>query len=159
RDRGPRILRHGFRAVAAEDFEDMAREASPAVALARALGPVFDPLLLADPNITPGFPSAGQVLLMLIPFGAEPQPVPGLGLIRDVEAFITARCAPAVELRIAGPDWVQVNVTVTLVPSTPSGADALRAAVIDTIVKFLHPLTGGPGSEGWEFGQLPHESD
>src|SRR5262249_39074901 len=39
------------------------------------------------------------------------------------------------------------------------GLDVLQIAVLQTIERFLHPLTGGPDGEGWDFGRLPHASD
>src|SRR6185295_16777228 len=52
---GPRILRHGFYAVAAEDYEDLAREASIEVARARVVTPYFDPIAFSAP--TPALPA------------------------------------------------------------------------------------------------------
>lgn len=46
KERGPKALRHGGRAVTAQDFEDLAYEASADVARARALMPEFDPISL-----------------------------------------------------------------------------------------------------------------
>jgi Baseplate J-like protein len=46
KDRGPKRLRHRDRAVTAQDLEDLAFEASPAVARAKAITPHFDPITL-----------------------------------------------------------------------------------------------------------------
>ena len=43
KERGPKTLRHRFRAVTQQDIEDLAFEASPDVARARAITPKFDP--------------------------------------------------------------------------------------------------------------------
>ncbi len=43
-ERGPKVLRHRGRAVTAEDFEDLALEASTEVARARAIAPHFNPI-------------------------------------------------------------------------------------------------------------------
>lgn len=158
-ERGPRQLRHGGRAVTAEDFEDLARIASPAVARAKAITPRFNPILLArDPS--PGSISdAGRVEVVIVPFSPHPPPTPSLGLLQDVETYLRERSAPAGLLRVTGPDWIAVSTQVTLVPTTLEGTDALLARVRRALTDFLHPLTGGFGGTGWAFGELPRNSD
>jgi predicted phage baseplate assembly protein len=155
-ERGPRQLRHGGRAVTVEDFEDLALEASPAVARVKALTPVFDPIHLAE---VPALPTAMQVVVLIVPFSPELPPTPSPALVQDVDAYLRQRCAPAVSLRVVGPDWVQVGTQVTLVPTSLEGVEALRARVQRALTDFLHPLTGGFTGTGWELGQLPKESD
>jgi len=159
KERGPRILRHGYMAVTADDFEDLTREASTAVAKVKALTPEFDPIEQADPDSASLVPDAGEVFLLLVPRGTERRPTAGLGLLKDVETYLLARCAPAVKLKLGGPDWVDVKVDVIVAPRAPEGADELRAAVTAAIERYLHPLTGGLDGKGWSFGDVPHESD
>jgi hypothetical protein len=146
KERGPRALRHLGRAVTAQDFEDLAHEASPDVARARAIG-------AKDGN------DAGRVGLILVPRSTDPQPIPSLELINRVEDYILARCAPTVDLWIAGPDWMEVSVTAEVVPVSLQAANALEAAVVTALQRFLHPLTGGPDGRGWAFGRYPQNSD
>jgi hypothetical protein len=155
--RGPRILRHGDRAVAAQDFEDLACAASPAVARARALTPHFDPV---EQEESPGpIADAGSVVVVIVPFGTEPRPTPSLGLLLDVQAHLEARTAPGLPLRVIAPDWVVVHVTaLSVVPASVAAASGLREAIEAAIAGFLHPLTGNLGA-GWSFGQVPHKSD
>lgn len=158
KERGPRLLRHGHRAVAAEDFEDLAREASPAVARVKAIPPHFDPIELGE-NPTE-VPDAGAVLLVVVPFSSEVPPTPGLGLLRDVEEYIRARSAPAASLEVSGPDWIAISVVdLTIVPVAIEGSEALRGEVIGALERFLHPITGGFDGKGWQFGAIPRKSD
>jgi hypothetical protein len=158
KSRAPAMLRHRSRAVTAEDFEDLARDASPAVARARAITPHFDPIQLEE---TPAaVPDAGHVTMVIIPYGDEPQPSPSAGLLRDVEDYLLARAAPAVTLEVLGPTWLEVDVVnLTVEPVTLEDADALRGEIVAALERFFHPLTGGPDGGGWAFGQLPYRSD
>lgn len=46
KERGPKMLRHGGRAVTVQDIEDLTYEAAPEVARAQALAPAYDPITL-----------------------------------------------------------------------------------------------------------------
>ncbi len=169
KERGPKVLRHRDRAVTVQDFEDLAYEASPDVARAKAIPPVFDPL--KDDHWLTGQSEeklkehtkpeikAGQVRLLIVPRSSARQPVPSLALLDRVEAYIRARCAATVDLQVIGPQWQGVSVEATVVPVSLDGADAVRASVGRRLAEFLHPLTGGKEGQGWSLGRLPHKSD
>ncbi|APR88332.1 hypothetical protein A7982_13681 [Minicystis rosea] len=155
---GPTFLRNRGRAIAAQDYEDLALEASASVARVRLLSPSFDPIEEAQSPLTPT--DAGALTLLVVPFSDEMPPTPGLGLIHDLESYLSTRIAPAVSLTITGPLWVRVSVVgLTIVPVSATGADALRAAAVTAITAFLHPLTGGFDGAGWAIGHLPQASD
>ncbi|PSB45056.1 baseplate protein J [filamentous cyanobacterium Phorm 6] len=182
KERGPKFLRHRDRAVTIQDFEDLAYEASPEdVARAKAIAPTFkqksqeqkdnpfDPL---DPNLwldrkTPNLDNhnkakadnAGQIRILIVPRTTAPQPVPSLGLIDRVKAYMRERCDPSVDLQVTGPEWQAVSVTAEVVPKSLETADAVRTAVVEQLEKFLHPLTGGKKGQGWALGRLPQQSD
>lgn len=143
--RGPTALRHRDRAVALADFEDLARQASTQVARAHAL-----PAPVADP---------GTVGLVIVPRGDEPRPVPSLELLGRVRDYVEARLQPTVGLFLAGPDWLRLSVRAEVVPERPEGAADVRAAVLERLTAFLHPLTGGFDGGGWAFGRQPRRSD
>jgi len=146
RARGPRTLRHRGRAVTLADLEDLAVEASPEVAVARAFGPRYEA-------------EAGRVRVLLVPRGAEARPVPSLELLDRVRAHLAERLPAGVELELMGPEWVEVSVTAEVVPLTFEGAGEARAALAARLAAFLHPVTGGPGGAGWAFGRRPLRSD
>lgn len=145
RVRGPRTLRHRDRAVALADYEDLAFEASPELALAHAVPPAVE--------------SAGTVALVVVPRGAEARPAPSLELLAAVREHVGARVSPTVELVVQGPEWVRVTVDAEVVPARLEAASDVHAAVLARVAAFLHPLTGGSGGEGWPFGRRPHRSD
>jgi hypothetical protein len=166
RARGPRVLRHRDRAVTAEDLEDIAFAAAADVARVRTVLPSkFDPFnLWLDPrNPRPAAghtdTDAGRVGVIVVPDSAEPRPAPSLGLLRQVQGYLRDRCPATAELWVAGPEWVRVTVTATVVPVSPDVADAVRGRVDAALTRYLHPLTGGSGGDGWAFGRKPHDSD
>ncbi|MEA2563578.1 MAG: hypothetical protein QOH06_5082 [Acidobacteriota bacterium] len=146
RSRGPKMLRHRNRATAAVDYEDLAFEASSQVARAQALP--------ARSNV-----DGGRVGLIVVPASASAKPVPGLELLERVRSYIEARVSPVVDFWVVGPDWLQVDVRAEVVPQRLEAVTEVQTAVLDRLRSFLHPLTGGPEGEGWEFGRKPHRSD
>ncbi|WP_437275936.1 putative baseplate assembly protein [Sorangium sp. So ce375] len=159
---GPSVVRHGYRAVTAQDFEDLALEASPAVARARVITPDFDVIKAADNPDTAGLGALapGALVLLIATNGPDVPPAATTGLLREVDAYLRARSGPAVTLRIAGPSWIEVSVTqLDVVASSASGLEALRDRIERALVAFFHPITGNTDGGGWAFGALPHESD
>lgn len=166
RARGPRMLRHRDRAVTVDDLEDLAFESATEVARVRAVLPSrFDPFNLwldpADPR--PGAAhtdtDAGVVGMIVVPDSASPRPAPSLGLLRQVQDYLRARLPATAGLWVAGPEWLRVTVTATVVPVSPEVAEPVRGRVRDALTSYLHPLTGGPSGDGWAFGRKPHRSD
>jgi hypothetical protein len=58
-----------------------------------------------------------------------------------------------------GPDWLQLDVRAEVVPQQLEAATDVQTAILERLRAFLHPLSGGPEGEGWEFGRKPHRSD
>jgi len=145
RERGPQRLRHRDRAMAATDFEWLAREASPDVALARCL-PITGPA---------GHAQRGWVTLVVVPHSPDARPQLTPEFLRRVQTHL-ARLAPVAvggHVRIIGPEYATINVRAEIVPKQPDEAAKVEARVRERLNLFLHPLTGGPGGQGWDFGQ------
>ncbi|HWS90128.1 MAG TPA: putative baseplate assembly protein [Pyrinomonadaceae bacterium] len=153
-ERAPRTLRHGGRAVTIEDYEDLGREATPEVARVKCV-PLYD--LASDPDAT--HRRLGAVSLIVVPRSAEPRPVPSLELIGRVRHYLDRHRAPNADLFVVGPDYVRVDIEVTLGVSSLEGAREVEAAVSRSLARFLHPLTGGLDGRGWDFGRRPYKSD
>ncbi|MEP0873413.1 baseplate J/gp47 family protein [Trichocoleus desertorum AS-A10] len=107
----------------------------------------------------PHVEDAGRVDLLIVPSSSAQQPTPSLGLLDRVEAYIRDRCTPTLDLRITEPVWVEITVITRLVPTSFAVSDAARAAAIQALTQFLHPLLGGVSGQGWAFGRRPHKSD
>jgi predicted phage baseplate assembly protein len=151
--RGPRTIRHRGRAISPSDYETLAREASPAVAVARAI---------ATRNPT-GQRLPGWVTLVIIPQSEEPRPWPSFGLRQHVLAYIEARApadiVAADRIYITGPDYVSIDVNATLAPKNVSEAGIVEKRARQALEDFLHPLRGGPDRTGWEPGRDAYLSD
>jgi hypothetical protein len=149
--RGPLVLRHRRQALSAADYEALAREASPAVAVARAL-----PATRAD-----GRPAAGWVTVLIAPWSHDPEPRPSLELRRRVRRFLEARAPSGMAGRISvgAARYLPVGVEVVLAPRDPAEAGPVLDAAVARLARFLHPLEGGPAGRGWPFGRDVFLSD
>jgi hypothetical protein len=76
-----------------------------------------------------------------------------------VRSSLLAALGPTVELWVSGPSWQQLTIQASVVAEPDPAADFVGGWVVAALERFLHPLTGGFESEGWEFGRLPHRSD
>ena len=139
--RGPLTLRNWRQALSVDDYEALAHEASPAVALARAL-----------PATGPGGRRApGWVTVVVVPRSPDAEPQPSFELRREVSAFLEARTPAALagRLTVVGPTYQRVGVEAVVAPTRPELAGPVAQAVRAALAGFLHPLTGGPDGEGW----------
>lgn len=152
--RGPRALRHGGRAVALEDYEDLARLTSPEVARAKTV-PVRQ--LRDDPLGNTAV--AGAVSVIIVPQSSDAKPLPSSGLMAQVEDHLRTVATPTASIAVVGPLYVRVDVTVEIALSTLDGAREVEDAVRAALRTFLHPLTGGRQGAGWDFGRRPFLSD
>jgi uncharacterized phage protein gp47/JayE len=151
--RGPRSIRHRGRAVTAEDFEQLALEASQAVARVKAL-PLFNDRGEYETN---------WVTVIIVPGSADARPTPSPQLRSRVEQYLRERAAGSVtfpkHLKVSGPAYVEVAVGADIYAESIDLAPQVEAAAVAALEAFLHPLTGGYTQSGWEFGRLPCLSD
>jgi baseplate J-like protein len=167
---GPRRISHRDRAVSAEDFEELAQEASRQVAKVRCLG-VTNLARLGTGRPDPcdetqrhqALPALGWVSLIVVPESPDPHPCPSLELRRTVKDFLRRR-APSVlaasdRIVVRPPDYVVVGVTADLYVTSLEQAAAVETQARKALEKFLHPLRGGADGTGWEFGRPLWKSD
>ena len=151
--RGPKTLRHRGRALLPEDYETLAREATTAVAFARAI-----PTLNPDGRRMPGW-----VTLLIIPQSDEPRPWPSFGLREKVRKFIEAHApadlAAAQHIYVTGPQYIEIDIETTLAPRNSDQAGEVETAVREALGTFFHPLHGGPDGNGWALGRDVFLSD
>jgi hypothetical protein len=140
-ERGPLTLRNYRQALSADDWEALAHEASPAVALARAL-----------PATRPGgLRAAGWVTVVIVPRSPDPEPQPSFELRREVLAFLLDRAPATLAGRAAviGPQYARIGVDAVIVPAPSAEPGAVAKGVRTALTAFLHPLSGGPDGLGW----------
>ncbi|MBF2050527.1 MAG: putative baseplate assembly protein [Elainella sp. C42_A2020_010] len=155
KDRTPRVVRHGGRAVTIEDYEDLAMLASPAVARVKCL-PSRKPTTidLQPPTVDPGF-----VSVVIVPQSTDFKPIPSLELIKRVQTYLEANAIPTVNIAVVGPVYIQVSITAEISLQSPDRTREVDLALHQSLTRFLHPLTGGFDGRGWIFGREPHKSD
>jgi predicted phage baseplate assembly protein len=150
--RGPQVLRHRGSALAAADYETLALEASPGVAIVRCL-----PATSANLRPAPGY-----VTLILVPRSLDPQPSPSWELRQEVTTYIAERAPSAMEsgrVAVIPPNYLLVGVSATIAAQQIDESGIVKAAVVDTLNRFFHPLYGGPDGRGWPFGRSVYLSD
>jgi len=150
--RGPQVLRHRGSALAAADYEALALQASPGVAISRCLP-------ATSTNLRP---APGWVTLILVPHSLEPQPTPSYELKQVVTAYLAARAPDAIEpgrINVIPPNYLPVGVSAMVAAQQIDQSGVVKAAVIDALNQFFHPLLGGPEGSGWQFGRNVYLSD
>lgn len=146
------MLRSRDRAVTAEDFEFLAREALPA-----AIGRVR---CLQPRPAEAGRVAPGQLYLLVVPRIADPvrflapeELTADEADIRLLTDYLDERRLLTTRLSVRAPEyrWVAVRAQLRAAP----GADqhAVEVAVLARLHRFLNPLSGGPDGKGWPFGR------
>jgi predicted phage baseplate assembly protein len=152
-ERGPQGIKHRNRAIAREDFEWLARQASNDIAKVKCLP-------TTNQN---GVFETGWVTVIIAPHSQEAQPLPSAELIRQVQRYLTDHCpnvvSAAKKLLVTGPAYVEVSVTADVFATSIDVISQVQSETIKSLKKFLHPLTGGPEGAGWDFGHLVCLSD
>ncbi len=152
-ERGPQLIKHRNRAVTAEDFEWLARQASRSIARVKCL-----------PNINDQKQrEAGWVTIIIVPGSRDVRPQPSPQLKRQVEQYLREHAANVLafpqHLKVMGPVYQEISIEATIVAEAFDAVPAVEQESFTQLEAFLHPLTGGDKGYGWEFGRLPHLSD
>lgn len=139
-----RQLKEVSRGVTAADYEHLAVN-TPGLRVARAKAvPV---------------PGMNVVKMVVVPFGFAAEPVPGSGFLQTVREHLHRRRLITTLVEVVAPRYVRVSVSVVVRAVPGSAADRVREAAVEALNDFLHPLKGGPGGTGWEFGREVHSSE
>lgn len=148
------------RAVTRKDIEKLAKS-TPGAGVARAyaaVGFVDRHRCLPVPGavtvfIVPGLPSTLRRSLQESCGcedlnGLSPDP----GVLQAVAQWLNPRRLLTHEIHVARPEYVEVDLRVKI-EGSPSDPDDLRRTVQEALHVYLHPLFGGPESDGWPFGE------
>jgi predicted phage baseplate assembly protein len=149
--RTPQALRSQDRAVTAQDYEFLAREASRRVARARAIQARGG---LGSSTVPPG--TVELLIVPTVPLDQERtlqslQPDPEL--LDEVKNYLDERRMLGTHLAVDGPAYVGVSVEATIVVERNASPERVRAEVAQKIRDYLDPLVGGPDGDGWPFGR------
>lgn len=151
RIRGPLSIRTGDRAVTAEDFERLTRQADPQVARAHCIAPTQ---------------AAAPVRVLVVPHSTVPPrslELADLALGPELAAAITGHLDPrrlvTTQVRVEEPLYQGLMVVARIGAVQGVRLEAVREAAIDALYGFVNPLVGGPDGGGWPFGRTVEDSD
>ncbi len=169
--RAPEELRNRNRAVTADDYEYLAREATTDVCKARCLPErlfrEFDArpagVAIGDPWTFGGLNrDKGNVNVVIFPEASltDDTPLPSEQLLQEVADYLDARRVVGARLHVTYPRYLPIDVTVKVTVflqaqqnKLVTDEESLEQDLRDKIRRFLHPLHGGPRGAGWEIGQ------
>ncbi|MDP2712862.1 MAG: putative baseplate assembly protein [Solirubrobacteraceae bacterium] len=153
RQRGAMELRARHRAVTAEDFEHLAREASPRVARAVCVPP--DEGSAVAVRVLPHVHPADRRL-------AFDELQPPRELLDEVAKHLDERRLLGATLQVAPVRLRGVSVVVELQTEPLADLARIREETLGELYRFLNPLVGGSPGElgrGWEFGRTLNQGE
>jgi predicted phage baseplate assembly protein len=151
--RAPQVLRSSERAVTPDDFEFLAREATPGIARARCVA-------AGDGGGGPGEPPPGTIRLQLVPSipnvsgpitREETDVTPRIR--EEVRGYLDDRRLLGTELVLDSPTYTWVTAIARLRARPRASRSRITTQAAETIYRFVHPTTGGPEGTGWPFGR------
>jgi predicted phage baseplate assembly protein len=149
--RGPILLRTRNRAVTAEDYEQLAREAAPEVFRVACLAAT-------------GEGEAGGVRLLVVPTAAASadgrlrfeQLVPSPETLARIGAALDERRCVGARVVVEPPRYQGITVVARLRASPRASASRLVEVALAALYRYFNPLMGGPDRDGWPFGRPVH---
>lgn len=152
----PALLRHGQRAVTAEDYRRLAADA-PGVQVGRVeVLPGFKPHQRRE-----GMP--GIVSVMVLPASSTfraPNPRPDRHFLEAVHAHLDVRRPLAAELYVMGCEYVPVGVAAGVTVREGYGRESVTTAVREALYRWLWPLPpGGASGQGWPLGRAVRDRE
>ncbi len=167
--RGPRTLRARNRAVTAEDFEVLTREATSGVARVRCLTP-----LALDKYESEERPEPGTVVMMVVPevdsnlreLRPEHLTIPA-GMRADIIDYLDERRLLTTYVELTTPRYQWVTIQAKLKTTNPFVNERVKREAERRLYRFIRPVGGGPDStmrfeesgEGWPFGRTLYVSE
>ncbi len=138
------------RAVTSEDFETIAI-ATPGLRVSRAKAL---PLLGKDNAF-----EKGVVTVVVVPFSEFPNPLPGEGFLATVWRNLNRHRLITTQIRVVPPDYVKITIEGVVQVKAGFNPSATLEKIHASLLKFLHPLEGGPDGTGWPFGRPVYVSE
>ncbi|MFG2147094.1 putative baseplate assembly protein [Streptomyces sp. NPDC048696] len=143
--RAPEALRMQERAVTAEDYEIISRQAAPSVRRVRCLPAANEP---------------GAVRVLVVPDAVADdgdqlrfeQLIPSDQVLAAITASLDERRLIGTRLVVEPPVYQGVTVVARL-SAAPGDTDRVREAALAALFRHLNPLRGGPDGDGWPFGR------
>lgn len=141
--RAPISLKARDRAVTAEDFELLAKQAAN-IARAHAL-PLYHPDF-------PGIEVPGVMSVVVVPDVEGIAPLPTAGTLAAVRCYLDQRRSLTTELYVIKPVYRTVTVVAEVIAENDADIADITERILQTLNDYFHPLTGGEDGSGWNFG-------
>jgi predicted phage baseplate assembly protein len=146
--RGPILFRTRNRAVTAEDYEELAREAAPEVARVRCVA-------AGDGAET------GGVRILVVPAAADDelarlrfeQLVPTDETLQSIAEYLDERRIIGARVIVEPPVYQGITVVARLRARSRTSPRRLQEAALHALYRYFHPINGGPEGTGWPFGR------
>jgi predicted phage baseplate assembly protein len=152
RVRGPMLLRTGGRAVTAEDYEHLAKEAAPDVARVRCVA------------ATTGADAGGVRVLVVPAVPADDQLrfealIPSESLVRTIAEHLDHRRVIGTRLVVEPPAYQGVTIVAKVLASATADPNRVQRESLEALYRFFHPVNGGANGDGWPFGRQVHQGE
>ncbi|WP_331730330.1 putative baseplate assembly protein (plasmid) [Kitasatospora sp. NBC_00070] len=146
--RGPLFLRARSRAVTAEDYEAITREAAPETARVRCL-------TAGEVDV-----DAGSVRVLVVPTAAHEAgrlqfedllPLPGT--LQRIAAKLDEVRLIGARVIVEPPRYQGLTIVAHIVARRDVDPETVRTSALDELYHYFNPLIGGPDGTGWPFGR------
>jgi hypothetical protein len=150
--RGPKRFAHYNRAVTAEDFEWLAREAHPNVAKVKCL-----------PNLNARLePQPGAVTVVVMPRSGAGDGAHFQEMKRDIEARLLKQAAAHIafpgNIQVIEPALLEIGIVANVWVRNLEDIVPVEKEILRKLERFLDPITGNADGRGWNIGQHVHPS-
>jgi hypothetical protein len=150
-------LRQRDRAITTEDYELLARAASPDVVRARCVPHRY---LGAGTEAERRRHRSEHLSLVIVPDATEgTAPQPSAALRQTVWEHLDSRRALTDRHHVVGPFYVPVAAEILVARRADVSGPELRARVVEALQRLLHPLDGGHNGAGWPFERPVYVSE
>jgi predicted phage baseplate assembly protein len=145
--RGPLVLRTRDRAVTAEDYEQLVREAAPDLARVRCV-----------PAAAAGGDGARVLVVPAARRDAEgrldfAELLPAPGVLDRIAAYLDERRCLGARISVEPPFYQGVTVVAKLRARRRADVEPLTKRALAALFEYYDPLSGGPDGTGWPFGR------
>jgi len=153
KERGSLLLRTRSRAVTAEDFEQLTREAAPEIARVRCVPPRDDS-------------EAGSVRVLVVPAAPTVRGdvqfedlVPLPSSLEAIRAHLDEARLVGTRVVIEPPLYRGITIVAMLRARPRADAGRIRAEALERLATYFNPLIGGPDGTGWPWGRPVQSGD
>lgn len=142
--RGPLRLRTRERAVTAEDYEHLAREAAPNAARVRCV-PVDQSSECVRVLVVPAVTESAELAFADL--------MPSRAVLSKIRGHLEERRCLGARISVEPPFYQGVTVVAQLQARARTAPEALRDRATRALYAYLDPVRGGPEGTGWPFGR------